>query len=147
MLGTPVLETTVPRAAASADLAAVPGSHRQLVPERALGAACSGFTVGAPPTTWSLMPSFGYVVTDGAEQPLVVRLVLAEQRRRRRAVRPGAREQLEGPEERVLDVDRAVRLPPPCTGLGAPSSQDQVLRNQAVGSTCSVSASGPRWSP
>ena len=29
------------------------------------------------------------------------------------------------------------------TGLGSPSSQDQVLRNQAVGSTCSVSASSP----
>ena len=29
------------------------------------------------------------------------------------------------------------------TGLGAPFSHDQVLRNQAVGSTCSVSASWP----
>ena len=32
--------------------------------------------------------------------------------------------------------------PRPRTGLAEPS-QDQVLRNQAVGSTCSVSASGP----
>ena len=29
------------------------------------------------------------------------------------------------------------------SGLAASVSQDQVLRNQAVGSTCSVSASGP----
>ena len=29
------------------------------------------------------------------------------------------------------------------SGLGASTSQDQVLRNQAVGSTWSVSASGP----
>ena len=29
------------------------------------------------------------------------------------------------------------------TGFGASASQDQVLRNQAVGSTCSVAASGP----
>ena len=29
------------------------------------------------------------------------------------------------------------------TGLGAPISQDQVLRNHTVGSTCRVSASGP----
>src|ERR1039457_1438373 len=28
-------------------------------------------------------------------------------------------------------------------GRGAPSSQDQVLRNQAVGSTCTVAGSGP----
>ena len=33
---------------------------------------------------------------------------------------------------------------PSCmTGLGAPFSHDQVLRNQAVGSTCSVSGSSP----
>ena len=32
---------------------------------------------------------------------------------------------------------------PASTGLGAPVSQDQVLRNHAVGSTCTVSASGP----
>src|ERR1700733_5103936 len=32
---------------------------------------------------------------------------------------------------------------PASLGLGAPSSQDQVLRNHAVGSTCTVSTSGP----
>ena len=33
--------------------------------------------------------------------------------------------------------------PAAMTGLGAPRSQDQVLRNHAVGSTCRVSVSGP----
>ena len=32
---------------------------------------------------------------------------------------------------------------PRSRGRAASSSQDQVLRNQAVGSTCSVAASGP----
>ena len=53
---------------------------------------CSGFTVAAPDTTWSLIPSFGYgVIGVGAEDAGRVRLVVAEQRPRRRAVRPRTR--------------------------------------------------------
>jgi hypothetical protein len=34
---------------------------------------------------------------------------------------------------------------PVMSGFGSPSSQDQVFRNHAVGSTCSVSGSGPAF--
>ena len=51
----------------------------------------SGLTVAAPPMTWSLIPSFGYGVIDGTPSIRgAVRLVLAEEQRRLRAVRTGA---------------------------------------------------------
>ena len=37
----------------------------------------------------------------------------------------------------------AVGLVAASSGLGASTSQDQVLRNHAVGSTCNMSGSGP----
>jgi hypothetical protein len=47
--------------------------------------ACSGFTVAAPLTTWSLMPSFGYLVTR------------AELRRRRPRCRGSRTQDCAGP--------------------------------------------------
>ena len=66
----------------------------------------SGLTVGRPDRTWSLMPSLGYGVLAGAVQALDVRLVLAEQRVRRGAVRARGRQQLELTQERVVHRDR-----------------------------------------
>ena len=85
------------------------GLDRQLVPERALGAGALGIDGGRPAD---------HVVVDavlrirrerrGAEQPLVVGLVLAEQRGRDRPVRPGAGQQLQRAGERMIDTDRRV---------------------------------------
>ena len=73
----------------------------------------------------------------------MVGLVLAEQQRRRGPVRSGTAHQLQLAQERMVDAHRGRAATRPVSGLGALTSHDQVLRNQAVGSTCSVSASGP----
>src|SRR5487761_387159 len=101
-----------------------------------------GFTVGAPLTTWSLMPSFGYGVTGCAPNSRR-RLVSFSQNSCAGSAPsgPGPAVSSSGPrngwptatdEASVAAID----------GRGAPISQDQVLRNQAVGSTCSVAGSG-----
>ena len=80
-----------------------------------------------------------------AEQPGDVGLVLAEQRVRRRAVRAVRGEQFHRADERVGQASRAVSGRRQLAGalVGVLASQDQVLRNHAVGSTCSCASSGP----
>ena len=66
-----------------------------------------GFTVSAPPTTWSLIPSFGNAVTPGSSvQSRQIRFVVAEERSRTGAV--GRRRGLQPvtPEPGMLDRDR-----------------------------------------
>ena len=103
-----------------------------------------GLTVGAPLTTWSLMPSFGYAATrPRAAAARGVRLVVAHERRRV-ARRPGSIDALSwrAPSQGWWIV--IVRAPSTASeGRSASSSHDQVLRNHAVGSTCSTSGSGP----
>ena len=90
------------------------------------------------------MPSFGHGVLGWrAEQPLRIGLVLAKQQL---GVEPPAfwlGRQLQLTQKRMIDA--RPRPGPTCSisGFDASSSHDQVLRNQAVGSTCSVSVSGP----
>ncbi len=116
--------------------------NAHLVPRR------SGLTVAAPLITWSLMPSFGYGVTGAAPKSRAVLVSFSQNSGIGRAP-PGpgpARSSSSFPNgcqmltaSAPADAAAAVAR----TGLGAPSSQDQVLRNQAVGSTCRVAASGP----
>ena len=73
----------------------------------------------------------------------MVGLVLAEQQRRRVPSGPGTGQQLELAQEGMVDADRGRPAWRPAPAWAALTSHDQVLRNQAVGSTCSVSASGP----
>ena len=75
----------------------------------------------------------------GAEQPGDVGLVLAEQRLGRHAVRTGSRQQFHLADERMGQRHASAPVRDCHRGefrLAAPSSQDQVLRNHAVGSTC-----------
>ena len=56
--------------------------------------------------------------------------------------------ELVAPERRVLGNDFMAAAAPRYAlslGLGAPTSQSQVLRNQSVGNRCSSAASGPRF--
>ena len=114
-----------------------------LVPEGALGAGLRRVDGGRP---------VDHVVVDAVlrvrRDRWRCRTAARCSSRSRRTAPPAPRrrgrsgEQLERAEERVLDPGRRVarrrhRRP------GPPTSQDQVLRNQAVGSTCRVSASGP----
>ena len=103
------------------------------------------------------MPSLGYgVVGWAAEEQRGIGLVLAEKQFGQAAVGPGPGQQLEVADERMGEADpRAGRPARACgpvageaasTGLAAAStssSQAQVLRYQAVGSTCRVAGSGP----
>ena len=102
----------------------------------------SGLTVAAPETTWSLIPSFGYGVvaaapnTRGAFDSFSQRSALGNDAvGAGRAVEPVAREAVVGNGE--------CRPSPSIRGREPSSPYDQVLRNQSVGSTCSVASSGP----
>src|SRR5215831_9519839 len=89
------------------------------------------------------MPSFGYGVT-GAAPYRRLRLVSFSQNRRVGAAPSGALPATSSRVPRNGCSIRADAVPDAAmTGLGAPRSQDQVLRNHAVGSTCRVSVSGP----
>ena len=92
------------------------------------------------------MPSFGYgVVAAEPKTRGAFGLVLAEERLGRRAVGPGrAVEPVAGEPVVGDDERRAVALDP--RAARAPGSHDHVLRNQSVGSTCSVASSGPWFS-
>jgi hypothetical protein len=103
----------------------------------------SGLTVGAPPITWSLMPSFGYGVAGAAPNRRLT-LVSFSQNSGTGLLPSGpgpassSREPRKGCSVLITESPDAAS-----TGLGASASHDQVLRNQAVGSTCTVSVSGP----
>ena len=115
---------------------------RDLVPERCLRAAPLGVHGSAPDTTWSLMPSLGYAgeVPTRRGDPGSCRC-------RRRGAPAGCRPD---PRPRPAPGSRGTGARwRPClrgarsSGRGASTSQLHVLRYQAVGRTCSVSASGP----
>ena len=89
------------------------------------------------------MPSFGYGVA-GATPYRRLRLVSFSQNTRVGAVPSGAFPATSSRVPRNGCSTRADVAPAAVmTGLEAPRSQDQVLRNHAVGSTCRVSVSGP----
>src|SRR5262249_41797833 len=103
----------------------------------------SGLTVGAPWITWLLMPSFGYGVTGAAPYRRST-FVSFSQNNAVGALPsgPASASSSSCPSHGCsipTDVSPVAAMP----GRVASSSQDQVLRNQAVGSTCSVSVSGP----
>src|ERR1035438_3828400 len=89
------------------------------------------------------MPSFGYGVTGAAPNRRCT-LVSFSQNSAAGAVPsgPGPAISSSGPRNgcSIAAAESAAAF---MAGLGAPSSQDHVLRNQAVGSTCSVAGSGP----
>ena len=88
------------------------------------------------------MPSFGVGARRrDAEQPLRVRLVVAEEQRRL-AVASGRATSSSWPRNGCSVTTRAAP-PARSSGLSPSTSHAHVLRYQAVGSTCSVSASGP----
>ena len=103
----------------------------------------SGLTVAAPLTTWSLMPSLGYGVT-GAAPNSRCSLVSFSQNTAAGSVPSGP-----GPASHSIGPTNGWSMPTAdsptacMVGLGASTSQDQVLRNHAVGSTCKVAGSGP----
>ena len=106
----------------------------------------SGLTVAAPLITWSLMPSFGYGVI-GAAPYSRARFVSFSQNSVTGGVPSGP-----GPAISSISPQTGWETvtPPPAAApsIGRASAaleppQDQVLRNQAVGSTCRVAASGP----
>src|ERR1017187_2365952 len=89
------------------------------------------------------MPSLGYGVT-GAAPYRRARLVSFSQNSGTGLVPSGPGPASSSSEPR--NGCSAVIAEPPApasSGLGASASQDQVLRNRAVGSTCTVSAAGP----
>ncbi len=112
--------------------------NAHLVPVRA------GLTVGAPPTTWSLMPSFGYGVSGAAPYSRATFVSFSQNS----AVGcvpsgPGPAISSSSPTNGCSMVTtEGSDAAAPSTGRGS-FAQDQVLRNQAVGSTCSVAGSGP----
>src|ERR1700719_3941070 len=89
----------------------------------------SGLTVGAPPITWSLIPSFGYGV-EGAAPNRRLRVVSFSQNNGTGATPSGP-----GPANSSRDPRKgcsaliAEPAEPTSTGLGAPVSHAQVLRN------------------
>src|SRR5439155_9814367 len=104
-----------------------------------------GCTVGAPCTTWSLMPSFGYGVL-AADPKIRGKFVSFSQKSGVGWVPCGA-----GPARRI-------HVPPPgssvivtpgfadaarMTGRSAVPSHDHRLRNHRVGRTCSTASSVP----
>ena len=101
--------------------------------------------MGAPPITWSLMPSFGYGVS-GAAPNSRARFVSFSQNSTVGSVPSGP-----GPAISSSSPTNGCSMATTGVGSGRPehrprresSPQDQVLRNQAVGSTCKVSVSGP----
>src|ERR1700722_8238542 len=108
-----------------------PGCTVRVYQNAHLVPACSGFTVAAPLTTWSLMPSFGYAVTDGQlnSRPL---LVSFSQNSGLGAVPSAAvsATSSSGPRK-----GWSMSTPPPPASFRdgfAESSQDHVLRNHAV---------------
>src|SRR5215475_5289983 len=89
------------------------------------------------------MPSFGYGVTGGAPNSRVTLVSFSQN--------SASGTRLSGPRPAISSSDpsHGCSIPTAASpvaamdGLDSVVSQDQVLRNQAVGSTCSVSASGP----
>ena len=103
----------------------------------------SGLTVAAPWITWSLMPSLGYGVIGSAPYRRF-RLVSFSQNNAAGAAPSGPESAISSSEpSHGCSIPTAPSPVADRVGLGSSSSQDQVLRNQAVGSTCRVSASGP----
>src|SRR5208283_6023683 len=103
----------------------------------------TGLTVAAPWITWSLMPSLGYGVT-GAAPYNRARLVSFSQNSSCGPVPSGPAAAMSSRVPRngwSMATDRSPEDRSP--GRASPSPQDQVLRNHAVGSTWTVSASGP----
>src|ERR1035438_9421444 len=95
------------------------------------------------------MPSFGYGVTGAAPNKRCV-LVSFSQNNAAGPVPsgPGPAISSSGPRNgwsAVTEVAPVHAVAPAAAkaGRAAPSSQDHVLRNQAVGSTCRVAGSGP----
>src|ERR1022692_4070928 len=94
------------------------------------------------------MPSFGYGVTGAAPNRCCV-LVSFSQNSAVGTVPSGPGPAISsnwprnGCSTRIAPVPAADGPVAAKAGRGAPSSQDQVLRNQAVGSTCTVAGSGP----
>ena len=113
--------------------------------------ACCGFTVAAPLTTWSLMPSFGNLVT-GWQLKTRSLLVSFSQNSGVGTVPSDAGPASSSSAPRkgwsmstVLAVSSAASLAASRSDGLAEPSQDQVLRNHAVGSTWIVSASRPSF--
>ena len=99
--------------------------------------------MGAPLTTWSLIPSFGYGVIGSAPYRRF-RLVSFSQNKATGSAPSGPESASSSSDpSHGCSIPADVSPVAAMAGLGASISQDQVLRNQAVGSTCSVSVSGP----
>src|SRR5260370_29272607 len=89
------------------------------------------------------MPSFGHEVTGGAPNSLATLVSFSQNRAAGDTPSgPGAASSSIGPQIGCSSVTRPAPAPTIC-GRSAPGVQDQVLRNQAVGSTCSSASSGP----
>ena len=120
-----------------------PGSTATWYQSAAFVPWCSGLTVAAPATTWSLIPSFGYggLVSEPYSRASFVSF---SQKSAVGAVPSGpgpassSRSPRNGWSMAMAASSRSQRR-----GLAASTSQLHVLRNQAVGRTCSVSVSGP----
>ena len=98
----------------------------------------SGLTVGAPLTTWSQIPSFGYGVAGSCPK---TRAAFVSFSQKSGSGVAGRREPARA-EVVVLGADRARRRAA-ATARGKASPHDHVLRNQSVGRTSIVAASGP----
>src|SRR6185437_1534860 len=120
-----------------------PGATVSLYQAEHLVPVPAGFTLAASPTTWAPIPSLGYGVIGWALNNS--RVLVSFSQKRISGDRPS------GPEPTIHS-----RVPASgCStvtvawsfanrrGLGEFSSHDQVLRNQAVGSTSMVAWSGP----
>src|SRR5438477_9345438 len=102
-----------------------------------------GFTVGAPCTTWSLMPSFGYGVLGG-DPKMRGKFVSFSQKSGVDSLPSGA-----GPGRRIHVPpagSSAIATPPfaeRMIGRSTDPSHDHRLRNHRVGRTCSTASSAP----
>src|SRR5689334_2650863 len=89
------------------------------------------------------MPSFGYGVTGSVPNSRLV-FVSFSQNKTAGAAPSGPQSAISSSGPRAgCSIRTDAPLAATMVGRGAPASQDHVLRNQDVGSTCRVSVTGP----
>ncbi len=98
-------------------------------------------TVSAPLTTWSLIPSFGVGLADGTPKSRSLFVSLSQKRT------VGSPWPLNSSRPSQGWSVTTVEAPPTSSSgfVSSGSPQPHVFRYQAVGSTCSVSESGPAF--